>query len=51
MRPAKPLTALVAALTLAGMAGAAPLTVTVTDIEARGGTFYRRADRGAVHER
>lgn len=40
MRPAKPLTALVAALTLAGMAGAAPLTVTVTDIEARGGTFY-----------
>lgn len=36
----KPLIALAAALSAAGIAGAAPLTVTVTDIEARGGKFY-----------
>ncbi len=36
----KPLIALAALLGTAGIAAAAPLTVTVTDIEARGGTFY-----------
>jgi uncharacterized protein (DUF2141 family) len=36
----KPLIALAAALSAAGIAGAAPLTVTVTDIEARGGKVY-----------
>lgn len=36
----KPLIALAALLSTAGVAAAAPLIVTVTDIEARGGTFY-----------
>lgn len=40
MRPLKPLIASAAALAAAGLASAAPLTVTVTGIEARGGTFY-----------
>ncbi len=35
-----PLIALAAGLAAAGTAAAAPLTVTVTGIEARGGTFY-----------
>lgn len=40
MRPLKPLFAIAAGLAAAGIASAAPLSVTVTDIEARGGTFY-----------